>query len=71
MATTLEVNSELDATVSGFGARIIQSIASDSTISYYVDGGTYAPGRLKWISCTISDSAAVQAAAIKAALTEG
>jgi hypothetical protein len=63
----------LDPTLSGFGAGIIVSInAGDGIIvSHCVDGGTYAPGRVRWVDTNLADSAAVQAAAILAALAAG
>ena len=36
--------------------------------SWYVDGGTYSPGRVIWVTTTASGNAATQAAAVKAAL---
>lgn len=35
---------------------------------WYVDGGTDAPGRCRWVVTTASDNAATQAAAILASL---
>jgi hypothetical protein len=70
MATPEATNLVLDPSGTTEGCEILKAvIAGDGlTISYYVDGGTYAPGRNRWIDCTITDSAAVQAAAIKAAM---
>ena len=73
MATDDSINATLDSTLSDMGARIVQSVVSEDgvTISHFVDGGTFAPGRQRWVLCNIADSAATQAAAIQAKLIEG
>lgn len=72
MATAAQAQAALDTT--GRGARIVYEenrTSSGSTVltkNYYVIGGTDAPGRARWITVTVADSAAAQAVAIRAGL---
>jgi hypothetical protein len=54
------------------GARVLradETQGEDATKQeWLVAGGVDAPGRMRWVSCTASDNAATQAAAVLAAL---
>lgn len=74
MATAAEVNAQLGT--SGMNAQIIieeNRTASGATVltkNYYCVGGADAPGRARWVTCTVADSAATQAAAVLSGLRE-
>lgn len=73
MATVAEVNAELGTT--GVNAQvIIEAAQTDNgsgtilTIDAYCLGGTDRPGKAGWVTLTVADSAATQAAAVLAGL---
>lgn len=67
MPSTEAVQGSLDPYLKG--AFIIKSEQlSASATDVYVNGGTFAPGRCRWIRVNPSDAAATQAAAIRAGL---
>jgi len=73
MATDAAINAQLDTTASGVGPRIIKSWSADSANpgSVTVDGGTFAPGRVRTLSIDRTQTAAQSAIDIKAILVQG
>ena len=75
MATVAEVNAELDPAGTGLRAKIIfdQNATHDGatplTRVCYCLGGTDRPGRSRWVTLTVADSAATQAAAVLTGLS--
>ena len=64
MATVAEVQDELG--VLGPSPRIIRSEEGATYRQNYVLGGASQPGKARWVTTTISDSAATQATALLA-----
>jgi hypothetical protein len=74
MATLAETNAELDPAGTGMRAKAIieenrtSSGGSPLTKNYYCLGGTDRPGKAGWVTVTVADNAATQAAAVLAGL---
>ena len=68
MATAAAVQAVLDPQGLGTRAAILKVDEVGLTRQAYCVGGADRPGRARWVDLTIADSAAVQAAAILAAL---
>ena len=70
MATVAEVNAELDPDDTGLRAKITHEANRTNegdtvlTKSCYCLGGTDIPGGCGWVTLTVADSAATQAAAV-------
>lgn len=72
MATTAEIQAQIDSGATGRVANIVRSNRIDGTLDeHYTVGmtGRY-KGRARWCQTTAADSAATQAAAILAKLVE-
>lgn len=75
MATVAETNAELDSAGTGLRAKIIRadnathSGATPLTRVCYCLGGTDRPGKARWVTLTVADSAATQAAAVLTGLS--
>lgn len=69
MATVAEVQAQLG--VEGKAAQIIKTADSATLRQNYTLGGAPRRGNARWVTTTIADSAATQAAAILAGLIRG
>lgn len=69
MATSAEINAQLDSLLTGKGPTIIKSEKIDATYTAnYVIGGVGYAGRDRWVKTTTAQTAAQQATEITTAL---
>jgi hypothetical protein len=68
MATVAEIQAELDPQGTKTRIQLLKQYPAALTYLWYATGGVDAVGKARWVTTTIADNAATQAAAITTAM---